>query len=67
MTANYYQKHKEKLQKEARKKYQNLSEDEKDKRRKKGLRKIQNLPEEQIQKLLQYMKNYYLAHKKVTV
>ena len=31
MTNNYYQKHKETLQKEARRKYQNLSEKEKDK------------------------------------
>ena len=31
----YYQKNKEKLRKEARKKYQNLSEEEKGKRRKK--------------------------------
>ena len=35
MTNNYYQKHKEKLQKtkkKAREKYENLSEEEKDKR-----------------------------------
>ena len=32
----YYQKHKEKLRKEARERYQNLSEDEKDKRRKRS-------------------------------
>ena len=31
MENNYYQKYKERLQKEARKRYQNLSEDEKDK------------------------------------
>ena len=35
MANNYYQKHKERPQKEARKGYQNLSEEEKDKRRKK--------------------------------
>ena len=29
--------------------------------------RYQNLPEEQKQKLLGYMKNCYLAHKKVTV
>ena len=32
MTTNYYQKHKEKLQKEACEGYENLSEEEKDKR-----------------------------------
>ena len=32
MVSKYYQKHKEKLRKEARERYQNLSEEEKDKR-----------------------------------
>ena len=32
MTNNYYQKHKERRRKEAREKYQNLSEEEKDER-----------------------------------
>ena len=32
MTNNYYQKQKERLRKEARKRYQNLSEEEKDKK-----------------------------------
>ena len=40
MVNKYYHKHKERLQKEARERYQNLSEEEKDKRQKKGLRKI---------------------------
>ena len=35
MVNKYYQKHKEKLQKEAREKYQNLSDEENNKRRKK--------------------------------
>ena len=35
MTNKSYQKHKERLRKEARERYQNLSEDEKDKKRKK--------------------------------
>ena len=34
ITNNYYQKHKERLRKEAREKYQNLSEEEKGKRQK---------------------------------
>ena len=34
MSNNYYQNHKEKLQKEARERYHNLSEEEKNKRRK---------------------------------
>ena len=35
MVNKYYQKHKERLRKEARERYQNLSEEEKDKRQKK--------------------------------
>ena len=39
MVNKYYQKHKERLQKETSERYQNFSEEEKDKRRK-GLRKV---------------------------
>ena len=42
MTNNYYQKHKEKLRKEAHERYQNLSEEEKDKRQKKAQERYQN-------------------------
>ena len=42
MANNCYQKHKERLRKEARKKYQNLSEEEKDKRWKKVPERYQN-------------------------
>ena len=52
MANKYYQKHKEKLQKGARERYQNLSEEEKDKRRKKVQDKYKNHAEEQKQKLL---------------
>ena len=47
MTNKYHQKHKERLRKEARKKYQNLSKEEKDKRRKKAQERYQNLTEEE--------------------
>ena len=40
MATSYYQKHKEKLRKEARKRYQDLSKEEKEKRQKKCSRKI---------------------------
>ena len=36
MTNNYYQKHIEKLRKEARERHQNLSEEEKEKRQRKA-------------------------------
>ena len=48
---NKYQKHKERLQKEVHKKYQNLSEEENHKRKKKVHERYQNLSGEQKQKL----------------
>ena len=50
MTQEYYQKHKERLQKEARERYQNLSEEEKEKRRRKARERHQNLTEEENKK-----------------
>ena len=46
MVNKYYQKNKEKLQKEARKTLQNLSKEEKEKKRKKARDKYKNLSEE---------------------
>ena len=43
MTNNDYQKHKERLRKKAREKYQNLSEEEKDKRQKRTRERYQIL------------------------
>ena len=65
MTDNYYQKHKEKLEKEACERYQNLFEAEK-----KGqyhriiVNVIRILLKEQKQKLVEYIENNYIAHKK---
>ena len=56
MVNNYYQKHKGRHLKEARERYQNLSEEEKDRRCKKVQNRYQKLPEEQKQKLLEHMK-----------
>ena len=50
MVNKYYQKHKEKLRKETRERYQNLSEEEKEKRRKKARDTYQNLSEEEKRK-----------------
>ena len=50
ITNNYYQKHKERLRKEAREKYQNLSEEEKGKRQKEAREGYQNLAEEEKEK-----------------
>ena len=52
MANKYHQKHKERLQKGARERYQNLSEEEKDKRRKKVQDKYKTHAEEQNQTLL---------------
>ena len=54
MVNKYYQKHKEKLQKEAHERYQNLSEDEKDKKAKKTQERYQNFTEEEKEKRCQY-------------
>ena len=64
MTNNYYQIFKERLRKEAGKKYQNLSKEKKEKRWKKVRERYQNLSEEKKQKLLEYMRDFYLTHKK---
>ena len=45
-----YQKHKERLQKEARERYQNLSEEVKDKRQKRARERYQHLIEEKKDK-----------------
>ena len=41
-----------------------ISKEEKDKRQKKARERYQNLSGEEKQKLLEFMRNYYLAHKK---
>ena len=50
----YYQKNKEKLQKEPWERYQNLSEEQKGKRRKKSKDRCKNLFEEEKEKKRQY-------------
>ena len=65
----YYQKHKEKFRKEARKRYQNFSEKDTEKRQKKGLRKISKFycrrkKGPSIINTVSRSKNYYLTHEK---
>ena len=57
MTTNYYQKHIKKLQKEARERYQNLSEEEKQKKGQYHCERNKNLSEEQKKEKFQYMRN----------
>ena len=64
MVNKYYKKNKEKLQKEARERYQNLSEEKKEKKCHYHHDQNKNLSEEGKQKKVEYMRNYYLAHNK---
>ena len=74
MANDYFQKHKEKLQKEARAIYQNRSEKKKMQKRseknikiflkKKTQNKVNIISEKQKQKQVEYMRIYYLAYKK---
>ena len=50
MTTNYYEKHKEKLRKEAHERYHDHSEEEKDKMRKKARERYQIFTEEEKEK-----------------
>ena len=65
MLNRYYQKHKEKLWKDVRERYQNISEEEKEKIRKKSQDRYQYLSEEEKENKVEYMKNYYLAQKNI--
>ena len=64
MVNKYYKKDKEKLQKDAWERYQNLSEKEKQRIGRKVRDRHKNLSEEEKQKKIEYMTNYYLAHKR---
>ena len=64
MVNKYYQKNKEKLQNEARERYQNLSEEEKEKKCQHHRDRTKNLSEEEKQKKVEYMGNYYLSSRK---
>ena len=64
MVNKYYQKNKEKLQNEARERYQNLSEEEKEKKCQYHCDRTKNLSEEEKQKKVEYMGNYYLSSRK---
>ena len=59
----YYQRNKERLKKQTRDKYRNLSKEEKNKKRKCGKNRYHNMSEEKKQKLKEYQKNYREAKK----
>ena len=59
---DYYENDKERLRRQARDKYRNLSEEEKNKIREYGKNRYYNMPEER-KKLNEYQKNYREAKK----
>ena len=64
MSSKYYQKHKEKLRKEAREIYQNLSEEEKtkgEKRAKKGIKILLNIKKEKSVNIIRNVSRSYLS------
>ena len=61
----YYENYKERLQKQARNKYGELSNEEKDMKREYGRNTYQNILEENKKRLNEYHKNYHKA-KKIT-
>ena len=56
LSAKYYKKNKERLQKNAREKYQNLSKEEKEKKLQHGHEHYKNLLKNEAQKLVEYRK-----------
>ena len=54
---DYYENDKERLRKQARDKYKNLSEEEKNEKRKYGKTRYHNMSEEKKQKLKQFQKH----------
>ena len=63
LSAKYYQENKERLQKKACEKYQNLSKEKKEKKRQYGRECYQNLSEDEKNKLVEYRKKYYRMRK----
>ena len=59
----YYENDKERLKRQARDKYRNLSEEKKIKKREYGKNRYHNMLEEKKQRLKEYQKNYREAKK----
>ena len=60
---DYYENDKERLRRQRRDKYKNLSEEEKNKKREYGRNRYRNMSEEKKQRLKEYQKNYHKAKK----
>ena len=59
----YYENDKERLRRQARDRYRNLSEEEKNKKREYGKNSYRNISEEKRQRLKEYQRNYLEAKK----
>ena len=60
---DYYENDKERLKRQARDNYRNLSEEEKNKKREYGKNRYRNMSEEKRKSLKEYQKNYREAKK----
>ena len=60
---DYFENDKERLRKQERDKYRNLSEEEKNKKREYGKNRYRDMSEEKKQRLKEYQKNYREARK----
>ena len=60
---DYYENDEERLRRQARDKYRNLSEEEKNKKREYGKNRYCNMSEKKKQRLKEYQKNYREAKK----
>ena len=58
LSAKYYQENKERLQKKARERYQNLSKEEKETNRQYVCERYKNLSEDEKNKRVEYKKKY---------
>ena len=63
----YYQRSRERLKKQARDEYKNLSEEEKNKKKEYGKNRYHNMSKENKQKLKEYQKNYREAKKSLNI
>ena len=63
LSAIYYQENEERLQKKARKRYQNLSKEEREKKRQYGCEHYKNISKDGKQKLVEYTEKYYRMRK----
>ena len=60
---DYYKSNKDRLKKQERDKYRNLSEEDMNKKREYGKNRYYNMSEEKKQRLKEYQKNYYKTKK----